>query len=543
MAKTYYLGNNADAISGVNFTNEFRAETFVSSVSFSGSVTTSTQNIFAYWTPPNQPGTTTWPLPTVSDPYTVTLDVSAFGSAVSLSDGLSTFYRFTSGGIPAGSANANDSSWDSNVGTGLKTLSLTQGTGFGTATATDRLGVGVVIATSNTMMDNNYTFVTNSNTTLVGPWATGPASQNASPALIQESTLYNPTFQLGSISASPSLISSSAIFDPSIGRGLPIGLISDGTILAPTVVPGSVAVTPGLISDSAIFSFVIPSLSSSLDIDLISESAVYSPTAVVGSVNVTPGLIADSAVYSFTLSATKNLPIGLIQNSAIFQPTLTVGSVNVVVGLIQESTVYSPGVAVGATSVSPSLISDSTVFAPVLQSSINLALALIEESVVFEPSVLGSAQTVSTELIGEAVVLSPDIAPGSVAIAPDLISSSEIYDPGLSQITYVALSRIGGTTPFTPVLVQRQILPVELIQSSTLYEPSVAPQPVQVTATLLSSTTVFAPTLSQVQVGLGEVTISAARLNGASVSHTVISSSSSYAVMDVEVSHRLTGES
>ena len=255
--------------------------------------------------------------------------------------------------------------------------------------------------------------------------------------------------------------------------------------------------------------------------DALNEATVYAPSLSVGAVNVTPDLLGVASILAPTVAAgAVTLTPGLLHSSEIYEPALS-GVVSVSLDLIQESTIYEPTV-VGAQIVAIDIIEESDIYAPsVVADAITVELDLISDSDIYSPSVTATSE-VTIGIIEESAVYSPTVAPGSVNVTVDLIGEAVLY----------------GMT-FT----QGQNVAVDLLGESTIYDLAVVPGAVNVTPGLLGVADIFDPSFTTIEHGLGNVTITRAKLYGTSASHSVLDTSNSIGIMGVVVSHDLTGDS
>lgn len=263
----------------------------------------------------------------------------------------------------------------------------------------------------------------------------------------------------------------------------------------------------------------------------IEESTVYAPTFSLGSVSLTPAAIEDSVVYSPSVASA--LSVGLIQDSTVYTPAL---NLRIRPELISDSAILSMAVS---QLITAGLISDSVVYNPEVIASTELIVVpdLIGPAAIYTP---GITTVFGVDVIDDAAIYEPSLA---ITVGVGLISDSDVLSIGLTQITYVTPALVGEAQVYSPVFTQLQSAQIELITSSDLYVPVIAPQPVSVLTALLGTGAVFDLVLDQTEVGLGEVSISRRRLYGASASHAVLTAGVGHSVPDVVVSHRLTGES
>lgn len=507
MSKTYNLRANTLAVGWASAPagNEYQMDSGTgASTADSVTMTASPMDLWAWTTAAAEPDSADWPAASAGDPYKAVIDVTTMNAAVALSNAGDafgeSFKRLNSALTRQEGALGT---WDSTTGTGLKTLSNTSWNPAAGA-AGDRFGVVINATTSNVMMDNVIS-ITSLNTTTTyaqGPWSTGPASQNITPGLIQDGTVYSPTVAPGSVTATPGLIQDSTVYAPTAVQitNVVVGLIEDGAIYAPTAVPGSVNVVVGLIQDSTVYAPTAQPGAINITVGLIQESTVYEPTLAVGSVAVTPGLISDSTVYSFGLLVNQSVVLDLVQDSVVYTPSLTVGALTVVVGLIQDSTVLEPTLSVGSVTLVPGLISDSSVFQPSVVPNQSVIVGLVTDSAVYAPVAVAGSVAVVPGLITESDIYGLTLTSGGIVVTVGIIEESDLYAPtvaNLSSSQTVDLGLVTQTDVYAPQV--NLSVGIGLLGEAEVLSPGIVPGSIATTPGLISDTTIF-------DIGLYQIT-------------------------------------
>lgn len=166
--RRFNLRNTVLAVGWVAAADEFEMNVGTGTSATDTKTLTTAGESWAWTTPATYPNVADWPAASVNEPYRAVINVTAMGSAVSLS---------TASGVCVSSDGASNLQswsmpWDSTTGTGLKTASNTS-VNPTAGSASDRFGVQVPVATSNTMMDNSITIsgLNTSGTYAEGPWA------------------------------------------------------------------------------------------------------------------------------------------------------------------------------------------------------------------------------------------------------------------------------------------------------------------------------------------------------------------------------------
>lgn len=460
MSKTYNLRSTDGSANWLSAAFELDMDSGTSASQAAATTLTASLVTVAGWTTdPGEPNVADWPAASVGDPYKMVVDVTAMGANVALSNTDSGFYRLNS--LATLVAQSISGTWDSTVGTGLKTMEHTSWNPFA-GVAEDRFGVLVSATTSNTMMDNGLTLGSLNTGTVYaqGPWSTGPSTTTLTPTpIVADLAVPAPTLGL-SLALSPASVfldlavpvASVAVVPPATVLSLTpvlvdLGLAAPSLGLALGLVPGAVPVDLGVPLPSiglgalslaaspvaTLLGVPVHTVSASAgETDLLASPVLLDLGSLGGSLGLSLSiasqpiaadlaLAAPSLGLSLTLSPAAPI-LDLSISSSVVSTALLLSSAPVLLDLGTLGGTVSAG-ALGTDVVATPVVLDLSVLAGVLGGSLGLSASPVVLTLGSTPGQIGQVLALSAVPVSQSLgILGGSVSPGALALLASPVS-------------------------------------------------------------------------------------------------------------------------